>query len=764
MDRLAAAQAALNAGRTAEAIDHLKAAVDENPALPIGAYRVLAAKFYQTGRYAEAEPYVARGVAQHPRDYDLRNTYGVILRRLKRYPEAVAELEQAIKLNPKHASAQVNLGNALVDMGPPGGARAEQVFAKLARIEPRNAEYQRQLGKALLNQGKRDAAFVRFRSAIALKKDLVDAWLDIIGTLNEEHHTQEAEEQLDKAIAANPGEQRLLEAKVIVIRRSGQLRRAEAFLTELLAGREDEAWLHYQLGSTISDYDRERANVHMRRAIALDPGKLDYTVALIESLERTRSGDEGAHIEESYQLTLKALPRVAEFSNSHLKVAHETLIRVCDFDSQRLLGDFQSLGRAWAEAGRHTALLKQLGKVSTYEDRLELVEQHRIWGRGVEKAAAAQPIRRPPRRAVGSKIRLGLMSSDLRQHPVGYFALPLFDHVDPERVDLFVYSYYQGQEDRLQTYMTEKSAGYRWWPDVSAREAAQRIADDGLDMLIELGGSTHMNKLDVMAYRPAPLQASWLGYPHSAGLETIDYLVCDPYCRPEDPRLLIEKPLLMPKSWIGLGRMVFNDAHDIAPGLPQDRNGFITFGSANNPHKYMRDLFGLWAEVLLAVPGSKFAFIRPEGGSASFVRNIRREFAAAGVDPDRIIFHTIRGGHMPYYNEVDITLDTAPLTGGTTTTEALWMGVPVVSLIGPAFFERLSYSILTNTGVGDMATPDRARYIEIAAELAADRPRLLELRQNLRDMMKSGPLGQTETFAHDFYDAVERTVRERAGG
>src|SRR5262249_50701494 len=157
---------------------------------------------------------------------------------------------------------QVNLGNVLIDMGAPAAPRAEQLFTKLARAEPRNADHQRQLGRALISQGKRDAALVRFRSAIALRKTYIDAWIDIAGALNEEHRPAEAEEVIEKALAANPGNVRLLEAKAIVIRRSGQLRRGDAFLQGLLDQGRDEAWVHYQLGSTITDYDRDRANVH----------------------------------------------------------------------------------------------------------------------------------------------------------------------------------------------------------------------------------------------------------------------------------------------------------------------------------------------------------------------------------------------------------------------------------------------------------------------------------------------------------------------
>jgi len=138
---------------------------------------------------------------------------------------------------------------------------------------------------------------------------------------------------------------------------------------------------------------------------------------------------------------------------------------------------------------------------------------------------------------------------------------------------------------------------------------------------------------------------------------------------------------------------------------------------------------------------------------------VKAEFASHGVDPARIEWATVRGRHMPFYNEVDITLDTAPLTGGTTTTEALWMGVPVISLIGDAFYERLSYSILSNAGVGDLATGDRRQYVEIAVALASDRARRDELRRSLRERMRTGPLGDTEGFSRDFYEMVAKVAR-----
>ena len=754
-ERLAAAQAALNAGRTAEAIDHLTATLGENPAQPQQVYRVLLIQLYRAGRYEEGVRWAEQAARQHPRDSEAANLRGVMLRRLGRLPEALAALDEAVRLAPKEEAPQINRANVLLDLKE--GAKAEKILIQLIRQQPRNGELQRQLGRALLMQNKIDQALVRLRQAVALQKTSIDAWLDLSGALNEQHRTKQAEDVLDKALAANPGEPRLIEARAIVLRRAGQLRAAEAYLQGLLPQHDQAPWLHYQLGVTLGEYDRPRGNVHLRRAVELAPDNQDYLVALVESLERTRAGDEGANIEEAYQLAKAAVARGQLRDPATKKIIYEVLHRVADYDALGLVGDFRSRGRAWAESGRHSALMKQLSAVEAPEDREELLEQHRIWGRQVEARAAEIPIRRPKPRPRDGRIRLGLMSSDLRRHPVGYFAMPLFENVD-ERFDLYCYSYYQGEEDPVQRAMAERSKAFRWNPDISARDAAQLIADDQLDILIELGGSTFMNKLDVMAFRPAAKQASWLGYPHSAGLSTIDYLVVDPYVMPERPGLIMEQPLMLPNAWYPLGAFHFRPEPAAAAEPPVARNGYVTFGTANNPQKYNPQVIAAWARVMRETPDSRFLFIRPEGSAPSFRRNLTAIFEAGGVAAERILFEPVRGAHLPHYNRIDISLDCFPQTGGTTTCESLWMGAPCVTLVGDGVFERLSYSTLMNLGLPELCARSVDEYVAIAAGLAADPARIAELRGGLRQRMQASPLGRTQDWARDFYAAVARTL------
>lgn len=752
-ERFAAADAAFRAGRYEEGLRLIEAELEGNPTAPVHIYRVLNTHLIRQQRYADAERWSGVGVGLFPRDFDLWNLRGVALRRLQRYKEALAALDQAARINSKNEAVAHNRGNIYNDMRDPA---AIQIFTKLVRAAPANAELNRSLGRAHWFSGDLQKAEMRFNLATKLKPDLIDAWLDLSAVASEARGVDDCLAVLDRALALHPTEMRLIEARAMGLRRTSRLREAETYLLELLARYPDLPWVHFQLGSVVSDYDRPRANQHLSRAVELDPDNAVYRTAMAESLGRSRYGDEASHVELAYQTIMQVLDNLPDDPGS-LKVAYELLGRVADYDNVERLGDFKTVGRTWADAGRHTAFLIHLARVRSDEDRIELVEQHRIWGRKAETVAKRQPLSYPAPRKPNGKIRIGFMSSDLRAHPVAYFAMPLFQHYDRARFEVYCYSFYQGEADGLQKKITSLVDVFRWAQDMADRDVAQMIADDQLDILIELGGSTHMNKLGVMAFKPAPLSASWLGYPHSAGLDTIDHFILDPFVNPPNRELIIEEPLLMPKSWIAMGEMAFPD-RPINPEIPEDRNGFLTIGTANNPYKYGRPMIQSWAQITAAIPNSRFMFVRPEGGSPSFRNNILAHFAAEGVAAERVRFESVRGTHMPFYNEMDMSLDTFPQTGGTTTCEALWMGVPVVTLVGPAVFERLSYSILTNAGLGDLCAHSRDEFRSIALKLANDHTRRKRMRTTLRDQLKASPLGQTQQFAVDFFEMIEGAV------
>jgi predicted O-linked N-acetylglucosamine transferase (SPINDLY family) len=755
--RLAAAQAALRGGRAAEAVEHLIALLAEAPDQPAGVYQTLALQLYHAGRYAEAEGWTRQAVERFPRQIDLWNLLGVLLRRLGRLEEALEALKAGARLQPNNVSILANLANVHLDREDPAGA--ESVLTRLVRLEPKNAEHQRLLGRALRRQGRHDAALARFRQAILLDRNSVNAWLDLIGQLSEMRRHDEADQALERAAAQFPQSEKFREGRILALRRREGLDTALAALEAELAQDANQAWVHRQLGNLLADVDRARANEHLRRAVALAPGDADTLFALAEGLQRSRYGDEAAHIEESYQV-LRDVPALRNLNPRNKKVASEIFLRVGDYGRYEQLGSFSDLCRAYVGAGMHAPLMSMLARVRSEQDRRELVEAHRVWGRAQEGFAANAPIRRPPPPAGREKMRIGFMSSDLRSHPVGYFALPLLRHYDRQRFEVFCYSYKQGEVDSSQRAIAGMVDAFRWQPDITDHAAAQMIADDQLDMLIELGGSTHMNKLEVMAYKPAPLSASWLGYAHSAGPSAIDYLVLDPFMRPEDPGLLIERPLMLPHCWYSLAEEIYRAEPAVEQPGPVERNGYVTFGTANNPYKYGPELLRSWARIMARTPHSRFLFIRPEGGAPSFRAHMQAAFAAEGVAAERILFEPIRGKHLPFYNQIDMSLDTWPQTGGTTTCESLWMGAPVVTLVGEALYERLSYSVLMNLGLGELCAHSVQGYEDVAVALAADPARLSELRRSLRPRMQESPLGQTQAWARDFFEVIARAIAE----
>jgi len=339
---------------------------------------------------------------------------------------------------------------------------------------------------------------------------------------------------------------------------------------------------------------------------------------------------EGRDLQEVYDTFVQALlgPGLPQPMR---QVARWALVRIGAYELADRLCDFATFGD-WALNTDYPIFLQQFPRVRSREDRLALLEQHRRWATRLEDRAASDPIGPLETRRDG-KLRLGLISHGLHHHVVGQFALPLFEHPD-ERFELHAYSTYPGGQDDIQERMASRSV-FRRLAGLSAREAALLVAEDNLDMLIELDGITGESVLNIMAYKPARLQASWLGYPHSSGLSTIDHIVLD---RQLQTDLVLEKPLTLPHTWLVLPPFKFNDEARIDPTTPEERNGYVTFGTLNNPYKFTPDSLRCWAGIVAACPRSKFLFVRPETSAPSFRRGILKRFVAAGVAEDRVVF------------------------------------------------------------------------------------------------------------------------------
>lgn len=749
------AQQALKARKLQAAVDAFESAKAAGASPKLTA-RGHALALSELGRHAEAVEAYKPLFDKARQDGAAANIMGVLLKRAGRLGKAAEVLQLARKLRPKDVSPHQNLGNVYEGLGQPDRAAAS--YRNALEIEPKAPELWRLLGRQHVALGQHDEASKSFRRGLDLAPGDQALTALLVQALQRAGRSDEAKELVTNLRAVRPDDTELAVTDARLAFRTGDTKGALATLNTLLAKQPNHLSANLQLAAIIGDSDRAAVNEALGRAVAAHPQNFVALERLTESLSRSRYGSEAEHIEHAYRLAKDLMARFPSRIAEAARTLRTILMRVLDEDRMAQTGQLESLLPVWQAGGQHSYVHYELGQVDTFDDRLKLVEWHRDWGRRASRGIAPVTPLAKPALAKGRKVRVGFMSSDLRHHPVTYFALPLLEGYDRDQIEVFCYSFYEKEPDKVQRYLQAKATGFRHWPKRPNAQVAEGIAADGLDILFELGGSTAMNKLEVMAHRPARLGASWLGYPHSAGLEQIDLILTDPYLRPEDPRLLIERPFEVPETWVSISRMFA--PIEIASGIPQDRKGHVTFGTANNPYKYTSACLDAWAAVLRTVPDARFVFLRPEGGVASFVEGARSAFVRRDVDPDRLEFIGVRGDHMRHYNEIDIALDTLPHVGGTTTCEALWMGVPTVSLVGAGFPERLSYSNLSNAGLGDLAVFSVEDYVAKAAELAVDPARRLALRQGARKQIAANPLGQPERFTKHFYDLARKVASE----
>jgi predicted O-linked N-acetylglucosamine transferase (SPINDLY family) len=353
--------------------------------------------------------------------------------------------------------------------------------------------------------------------------------------------------------------------------------------------------------------------------------------------------------------------------------------------------------------------------------------------------------------ASSKRIRIGYLSADLRHHVVTRFLRSLINYRDRSKFEIFLYSAASKEQE---DFVTESYIGaadhFIRIVDMNDVEAADRIHADGIHILIELGGYTAGARTEVLIYRPAPVQMSYLGYPFSYGLEEVDYVVSDPWLDgPKSSLYFVERLLRLPESFITVDEL---PEHEIELPVPVVRNGYVTFGSMNNIYKLNVPTIALWSRILHRVPGSKIYLNHPNLKVQATRDNLIKTFARYGVSADRVIMvfekHPKGGAHVLYYNEIDIALDTFPLTGGTTTVETLWMGVPVITLVGDTHAQRLSYSIIKNVGMDldDCIAFHEDEYVECAARLAENPQRISDLRQQIPAAMRKGIFGDPVRF------------------
>ena len=353
------------------------------------------------------------------------------------------------------------------------------------------------------------------------------------------------------------------------------------------------------------------------------------------------------------------------------------------------------------------------------------------------------------------KIRVGFLSADFRIHPVIKWAWALLTALDKNSFETYCYS--AGKSSDIVT--KHISATVKGWRDISTLgdvEAAALIRDDEIDILIDLSGHTGGNRLRVAAYRPASVQVSGVGYMNSTGLPCFDYFLSDEICAAGSEEFFTEKLIRLPHSHI-----CYEASANLEVSSPPClKKNFVTFASFNQPSKLNDSMLTAWKKILDGVPNSRLILknktFNTDEGKNFFVNRLK----FIGLDVSRVELRGFTGDYLRQYDDVDIALDTFPYTGGVTTCEALYMGVPVVSLYGNRHGSRFGLSILKNIGLEELAVATYDDYVERAIALAGDWELLTILRKNLRGMMKNSPLMDSENYIREVEAAFKKILRE----
>jgi protein O-GlcNAc transferase len=776
----------LQQGRAEEAIPYLEQAIDSGK-VPGQFYINLAVALEQSGRVGKALKILKRGVSQHRDEAGLHQALGVFLYNRSRDAEALRSLEKAEKLDPDLPRLPLMLGDIHIKYEryakaldcyqrhleqTPSDLRVTTRVAFLLGNTGRHQEVLdlliplheagcadpdvcNNIGSALILMGRLDDAEPYIMQAYELDPSRWEFNANVAG-LHLAHERLDAAvtlfERLKEQYPDNPQPATDLAMAYL---RQGRVDDAVREITAVTDAHpeHDPAWVGLGM-MRMSQVKYNEAAAAFRKAIEANPINVHANSNLAIVSKSLNELDEAAfHAHKTIH--------VPTYSPIYFSNAFQVFHATCDYDGIVELGDLRALVDKIPPSSLPGCVFDLMVHAQDIETSHWVASVNRRWGEVLEENAARNPLPPMPDRAPHERVRVGILSSDLRDHSVGKHIAPLLQAYDQDRIEIYGFSAWDVGDDQVHQALGQlMNGGIKTVAGLPARQIAEIIRGDEIDILLELNGHTLGSRLDVIPYRAAPVQIEWLGFPFTTGLKDLDYFLLDRYVAPTDRGLMIEKPLLMPESWTIFGGQ---PEMPITETLPVEENGYITFGSLNSPYKMTPATIAAWSRVMAQVEGSRMIIVRADVRSRVLCANIASEFAKNGISGERIGFFDNRSqkiSHHDCYNFIDITMDTFPVTGGTTTCDALWMGVPVVTLAGPSYHQRISHALLSHIGLQELSTTTVDEFVQRSVELANDHESLRFLRENLRASLRASYLCDGPRYAKHFCDVMENVARE----
>jgi protein O-GlcNAc transferase len=645
--------------------------------------------------------------------------------------EAERLYQQVLVAVPGHPVALHLLGVIALQSG-----RAAEAVVRIngaIKAAPKQAEFHSSLGLALFAEGKLDAAVAAYQQAIALNAGLAQAHGNLGIALHKLGQLQQAAISYRRALELRPNWVQLHINLGTILQSQGKLDEAISAYLQAIIIEPRDATAHRNLSRVMRQTNRlDEAIHHCRQAISIDPNRADDFNTLGSALHAKSQLDEAA---AAYQQALAIEPRLIDAINNLADIHKETgQVQLAIEQYQRAL----EIDPRQADVDSNRLYTMHFD--SAYDSHA-LLREHKLWD-----ARHAEPLRKLIKphlndRAPGRRLKIGYVSPDFRGHVVGWNMLPLLSHHDHKQFEIIGYSSVAAP-DAVTARLQSQCDGWRNIYALNDEQAADLIRSDRIDILVDL--SLHMahNRLLVFARKPAAVQATYLGYCSTTGLAAMDYRLSDPLLDPPggDESCYAERTVRLPSYWC---YQPSESAPEIGPA-PFHANGFVTFGCLNNFSKVSSEAMKLWAQVLAASPRSRLLIHCPQSAHR---KHALQRLESAGIDTSRVEMIGMQAwaDYIRTYHRIDIALDPFPYGGGITTCDALWMGVPIVTLRGRTAVGRGGSSILANIGLSELTAGEETEYVSIAAQA----PRWIDLRPTLRQRMRASPLMDAKRFAGD---------------
>jgi protein O-GlcNAc transferase len=550
----------------------------------------------------------------------------------------------------------------------------------------------------------------------------------------------QAKQAFDSVLTDDPQNPDALHFLGMTEHQLGQSPQGADLIRRAIAIDSGRAEFHCNLGVILSKSDPRQAAAAFEKALALQPdfpraaanlgavlqwmGDFDASIAVLRRL--VQSHPDFAEALHNLGNSLKETGQIEEAVDDFRRAAQlssnpaigSNLLYALLFDPRYSQEELLAQSRRWASRFADPLLP---GKVEFRNDR-------------------------NPRR----RLRIGYVSPDFRNHPIGRFILPALAYRDPSALETYCYSS-TVVNDAFTAQARQRADVWRDVGNLSDGELAELIRRDGIDILVDLTMHLGNSRLLVVARRPAPVLVTFAAYPGTTGMKAIDYRISDFFLDPvgTSEKLYVEETRRLTTFWC----YEFAAEAPEVSALPATQKGFVTFGCLNNFCKVNPGTLAAWARVLREVPGSHLRLLSPPG------EHRERIIESLGVSRDRIDF-VVQQKHEDYlkeYQHIDIALDTFPYNGHATGLDELWNGVPLVSLVGQTTCGRAGLSILSNVGLSELAAKSEDEFVRTAVELAKDRQRLTGLRANLRERMRQSPLMNGKRHAAEL-EAIYREI------